>query len=263
MRVYVCFMWWSVWALECMTRLHKRGSKHTCVWACDKGSSMWGCEISGLAQSHFFTHLSSVPQMSDLPAFQRMTNMACQRACVLHSPPYTTHFAVLFHLTYCLMIAPQNWCHSCLCVRVCSQFSVVLRARYQSWGCGPCQDTFIDVCTRKCVYMCVVKACQWPIRGKIETPLGTDSLNQHNLLGFTIRPGDSSIACWHTSPVPAAPQTADYLLNSLQLQRCELTPLSIPLCHTHRLIFLTGSHVIFLSTLWTLCWGTGITEWWR
>ncbi len=122
-------------------------------------------------------------------------------------------------------------------MRVCSQFSVVLRARYQSWGCGPCQDTFIDVCTRKCVYMCVAKACQWPIRGKIETPLGTDSLNQHNLLGFTIRPGDSSIACWHTNPAPAAPQTADYLLNSLQLQRCELTPLSIPLCHTHGLIF--------------------------
>lgn len=106
----------------------------------------------------------------------------------------------------------------------------------------PVRTLFIDVCARKCVYMCVVKACQWPIRGKIETLLGTDSLNQHNLLGFTIRPGDSSIARWHAGPAP--PQTADYLLNSLQLWSGELTPLSISLCHLYGFIFLTGSHVI-------------------
>lgn len=121
----------------------------------------------------------------------------------------------------------------------------------QRWTLGakaqavvPVRTLFIDACARKCVYMCVVKACQWPIRGKIETLLGTDSLNQHNLLGFTIRPGGSSIARWHAGPAPAPPQTADYLLNSLQLWSCELTPLSISLCHSCGLIFLTSSHVI-------------------
>lgn len=139
---------WSIWP-DCISE-----GANTHVWASVKGSSMWGCKISCLAQSHFFTHLSSVPPMSDQPVSRRMTNTACQRACVLHSQPYTTHFTVLFHLTYCLMIAPQNWCRPCLWEHVCGRFSLELHARYQSWGYGPCQDTLL-MCVLASVCICV------------------------------------------------------------------------------------------------------------
>lgn len=98
-----------------MTRLHKRGSKHTCVWACDKGSSMGGCEISCLAQSHFFTHLSSVSQMSD-PADDKyglseslcLTQPAEYYALRCIVPPY-----LLFNDTAIELMPPVPLCVCC------------------------------------------------------------------------------------------------------------------------------------------------------
>lgn len=93
--------------------------------------------------------------------------------------------------------------------------------------------TLLFMCVCLHVYVCVAGICQWPIKGKIETPLGTDSLNQHNLLGFTIRPGDSFIARWQLSPEPQPKRTADYLLSLHQLQPAPCTPTFIYTSPSH------------------------------